>query len=81
MFERIVNWIEVKFGVEGLLHVIICKLIVDVCEIFMPLWVALLIGILAGLFKEFVVDKWMGKGTFDKKDLLADGMGIVLGLI
>ena len=31
--------------------------------------------------KEFVRDKWLGKGTFDKKDLLCDFVGIIIGCL
>ena len=40
-----------------------------------------LVAVLCGLAKEFVYDRWMKKGTFDRRDFLADGIGIALGLI
>lgn len=81
MFERITTFFTEKLGVDGLLHVLACKLAVDACELFMPLWAAVLVAVLCGLAKEFVYDRWMKKGTFDRRDFLADGIGIALGLI
>ena len=81
MINEIVKWFEAYFGVTGLLHILFSKLIIDICEIFMSLWIAVLIFAMFGLFKEFVYDKLMKKGMFDKKDLLSDLAGIVLGLI
>lgn len=81
MFKKISEWTEKKLGFDGLLHVLACKLAVDACELFMPLWAAVCAAVLCGLAKEFVWDKWMKKGTFDRKDLLADAAGAVLGLI
>ena len=81
ILSKITGWFETRFGVPGLLHILFSKLIVDFCELFMPLWTAVLLSALAGLFKEFVYDRWMKKGSFEKRDFLADGIGIVLGLI
>lgn len=81
ILSRIAEWFENRFGIPGLLHILFSKLIVDFCEMFMPLWTAVLLSALAGLFKEFVYDRWMKKGSFEKRDFLADGIGIVLGLI
>lgn len=34
-----------------------------------------------GIAKEFVWDKWLKKGSFEKKDLLCDLIGIIIGCI
>ena len=48
-------------------------------------WLAGLIGFalmfLIGLYKEFVHDKWMGKGFFEIEDLIADFLGCVVGFL
>ena len=77
MKEKILNY----FGADGLLHVLACKLIADACELLVPLWAAVLIALLCGLAKEFVWDRRMKKGTFDRKDLLADAAGSLLGIL
>lgn len=81
MFERITTFFTERLGVDGLLHVLACKLAVDACELFMPLWAAVLVAVVCAAAKEFVLDKWMKKGTFDRKDMLADVAGVILGLI
>lgn len=81
MFERITTFFTERLGVDGLLHVLACKLAVDACELFMPLWAAVLVAVVCAAAKEFVWDKWMKNGTFDRKDMLADVAGVLLGLI
>lgn len=81
MFKKTAEWIEAKLGFDGLLHVLACKLIVDGCETVMPLALAVLVSAFLALYKEYVHDRLMGKGTFERKDLIADAAGIVLGLV
>ena len=81
MFEKITKWINDKVGVDGLLHILICKLIVDVCQLFVPILIAVLVAIVIALYKEFINDKLMKKGTYSVKDLICNAVGIVLGLI
>lgn len=69
------------FGADGLLHIIYCMVIMQLLSNFLPLWVAVLITAAIGLGKEYIWDRQLKKGTFDKRDLLADCVGIILGLI
>lgn len=69
------------FGVDGLLHIICCMVIMQLLGNFLPLWAAVLIIAAIGLGKEFIWDRRLKKGTCEKRDLLADAVGIVLGLI
>lgn len=69
------------FGVDGLLRIICCMVIMQLLGNFLPLWAAVLITAAIGLGKEFIWDRRLKKGTFEKRDLLADAVGIVLGLI
>lgn len=77
MKEKILNYI----GQDGLLHILCCIVLVSVIDIVLPLWVAVLITAAVAAGKEFVWDKWLGKGTFDKKDLLCDLVGIIIGCL
>lgn len=81
MFTKIADWINKKLGFDGLLHLIVCKLIMDVCTPFVPIAVAIILTAVVALGKEFIYDRAEGKGSFEKKDLIADAVGIVLGLI
>lgn len=77
MKEKILNYI----GQDGLLHMLCSIVLVGVIETVLPLWVAIVATAAAGLAKELVWDKWLGRGTFDWKDLLCDLAGIAIGAL
>ncbi|WP_346701145.1 hypothetical protein [uncultured Alistipes sp.] len=77
MKEKILNWV----GTDGLLHIICSVIIVSVLNVLLPLWAAVLITAIVGIGKEFIWDKWLKRGTFEKKDLLCDLIGIIIGCI
>lgn len=77
MKDKILNCI----GQDGLLHIICCAVLVGVINLFAPLWVAIIATVVIGVGKEVVWDKWLGRGTFDKKDLLCDLVGILIGCL
>lgn len=81
MFTKIADWINSKLGFDGLLHLIVCKLLMDTCALVMPLAVAVITTAVFALGKEFLYDRAEGKGNCEKKDLIADAVGIVLGFI
>lgn len=81
MFTKIADWINGRLGFDGLLHLLVCKLLMDVCTAFVPIAVAVILTAVAALGKEFLYDKAEGKGSFEKKDLIADAVGIILGFI
>lgn len=77
MISKVFNY----FGYDGLKHIIASNVMVVVLNLILPLWVAVLVAALAGVGKEVVWDKLMKKGTFDKKDLIADAVGIIIGCL
>lgn len=77
MKEKILNYI----GQDGLLHILCCIVLVSVIDIVLPLWVAIIATVVVGLAKEFVWDKRLGRGTFDKKNLLCYLVGIIIGCL
>lgn len=77
MISKVFNY----FGYDGLKHVVASNVMVVVLNLILPLWVAVLVAALAGVGKEVVWDKLMKKGTFDKKDLIADAVGIIIGCL
>lgn len=77
MKERILN----KIGIDGFLHILISLMIVRISAHVMPLWMAVVLAAIIGAGKEFIWDKWLKKGTFDKKDLVCDLAGILIGCI
>lgn len=77
MKEKILSCI----GQDGLLHILCCILLVSVISLVFPLWVAIIVTVVLVAGKEFVWDKWLGKGTFEKKDLICDLIGIAIGCL
>lgn len=77
MISKVFNY----FGYDGLKHVIASNVMVVILNLILPLWVAVLVAALVGVGKEVVWDKLMKKGTFDKKDLIADAVGIIIGCL
>lgn len=69
------------FGFDGCKHIVLSAIIVAVLALVFPNWMAFVIGLIIGLVKEFVYDKFLGKGTFEKKDMIADLIGCVIGFI
>lgn len=78
---RLINKIFDYFSFDGCKHIILSAIILIILAIFLPKIIAAAITLGLGLFKEFVYDKYMKKGTFDKKDIVADIVGIIIGLL
>lgn len=53
MISKVFNY----FGYDGLKHVIASNVMVVVLNLILPLWVAVLVTVLAGVGKEIVWDK------------------------
>ena len=66
----------------GIIIVIITGVIL---QLFMTAWyscpIALVLGIGAGLAKEYIWDSYMGKGTFNWDDIWATTWGSFVGLV
>ena len=77
MKEKILNYI----GQDGLLHILCCIVLVSVIDIVLPLWGCNYCNSRYRLGEGVVWDKWLGRGTFDKKDLLCDLVGIIIGCL
>lgn len=77
MINKIINY----FGIDGLAHIIVCNVLVSIIAIIIPLWIAVIITIIIALGKEYIYDKKLGKGTCEIKDLIADGIGIIIGCL
>lgn len=78
---RLINKIFDYFSFDGCKHIILSAIILIILSIFLPKIIAAAITLGLGLFKEFVYDKYMKKGTFDTKDIVADIVGIIIGLL
>lgn len=61
-------------------HVVVSAIIAVVLNLFLPWWVAAILTLAIGVGKE-VYDKVSGKGHAEWKDLLADLVGILIGVL
>lgn len=76
MIQYIIN----RIGVDKILHVLVSLVLMLEFQRFLPVWGALTVVLAIGIIKE-VYDKMSGKGTPDWRDIVADCIGIILGLI
>ena len=61
-------------------HVVVSAIIAVVLNLFLPWWAAGLVALAIGVGKE-VYDKVSGKGHAEWKDLIADCIGILIGVL
>lgn len=61
-------------------HIVVSAIIAVVLNLFLPWWVAALITLAIGIGKE-VYDKLSGKGCAEWEDLVADVVGILIGIL
>ena len=77
MIGKILNW----FGQDGLAHILVSLVLCAVLGAFLPLWAAVVITLALGFIKELVWDLWMEKGTAEWRDIIADAVGIAIGVV
>ena len=65
---------------DKLLHVVVSAALSAVLALVLPWWAAALVTLMVGVAKEFY-DKVSGRGCAEWKDLLADVVGIVIGVM
>lgn len=70
-----------KIRKDDLLHIICNILLMKVFNLFIPLWLTIVIVVTIDLLKEFVWDKKLNRGTFEWRDLISDAIGIIIALI
>jgi len=76
MIQNIIN----RIGIDKILHVLVSLVLMLEFQRFLPVWGALTVVLAIGIIKE-IYDKVSGKGTPDWRDIVADCIGIILGLI
>lgn len=77
MIAKIISY----FGADGLAHIIVCNALVAFLSLVLPVWVAVVATAVIGVGKELLWDKLMRRGSCEAKDLLADAIGIILGIV
>lgn len=68
-------------GIDGLLHIIIYVIIMQVLMIVFPTMWSVVITLAIGIAKEVIYDYYLKKGTASWKDLLCDFVGILISCI
>ena len=68
------------FGQDGLAHMLVSLILCAVLAAFLPWWAAVLISLAVGFIKELVWDKLLKKGTAEWRDIIADAVGVLLGV-
>lgn len=74
--NKIFNWM----GSDGMMHVILSSIIATVLSLVLPKWIAAIITLTIGIGKE-VYDKVSKKGWAEWKDLVADCIGVLIGIL
>lgn len=69
-----------RFTEDKLKHIVVSAIIAVTLNLFLPWWVAGLLTLAIGVGKE-VYDKLSGKGHAEWEDLVADLVGIVIGVM
>lgn len=80
MLEKVYKFID-WLGRDGVLHAACSSVLCSVLCWVLPVWAAALLALSVGLLKELVWDKRLGRGTFDRKDLVADALGVLVGAL
>lgn len=65
---------------DKLYHTLVCFVIVFVTALFLPLWLSVLIACFASVAKEVYDLENPDKHSAEWADLIADGVGILLGI-
>lgn len=50
-------------------------------KLILPLWVAIIITMVIGISKELIWGKLMNKGVCDKKDIISNLIGVIIGCL
>lgn len=67
-------------GYDGVAHLLVSLILVEIMNIWLSCWLSALIVLAIGVIKE-IYDKLSGTGTPQVKDLIADVIGVFLGLL
>lgn len=77
MIKKVISY----FGIDGLSHIVLSSLALVILKLFLPLWIAITVVVICCIGKEIIYDKFLKKGQLEKKDFIADTIGIIIGLL
>lgn len=80
--EDMIDKIYKYFKIDGLLHIVVAVLLMNVCKALdVPVVLAVATVLVLILLKEFIHDKKLGRGTFEMKDIYAGLAGVLIGVL
>lgn len=65
---------------DKLLHLVCGYCVALTAGLWQP-WVGALAGVAAAYGKEYVWDKWLGRGMFEREDIIWSLVGVIAGFI
>lgn len=75
------NFINKYIGIDGLVHIIVCIIMMQMLSLMLPmLWSAIITAII-GIGKEAIYNYYLKKGTASLKDIICDFVGILIALV
>ena len=77
---KIVNKTFELIGEDGMKHIILSSVLATVIKTILPWWVAGVITMAIGVGKE-IYDYKTGKGHAQVKDIIADLIGVIIGVM
>lgn len=78
---NLINTVFNYFNFDGCKHIIVSVILVSILKLFIPIIAAAIVVLVIGVVKELVLDKHLGKGTCELKDLYANIIGIIIGIL
>lgn len=79
MIQKLSNWINNKIGFDGLLHIVVASIITITLNMCFGIIVAVIGTSVLSIIKE--IHDYYNEGTPDKKDLICDLIGIIIGIL
>lgn len=78
---NLINIVFNYFNFDGCKHIIISAILVSILKLFIPIVIATIIVLIIGIIKGLIWDKYLEKGTCELKDLYANIIGIIIGIL
>lgn len=78
---NLINVVFNYFNFDGCKHIIVSAILVCIFKLFIPMIVAAIVVLVIGVLKGLVWDKYLKQGTYELKDLYANIIGIIIGIL
>lgn len=75
------NFVNKYIGTDGLLHILVCIVIMQMLMLIFPTIWSIVITAIIGAVKEVIYDYYLKKGTASWKDFICDIVGIIIACI